>query len=535
MTESIAPQVAKKVRCAMNALTQAPDALIVAQAEETSMALAPGVTKTLSGYVEETTMADFDFRNQQRTFEMLGYAHNPSVYANGSQDYVGNRFAAQQAGGATMAELRGENATRRAESRAMKKRRKGTTGDASIVDGPGAYVGPWGGWEGEQGEPVPQEAVGPTADELQAVEESAEKRKLDLGKLTRRRELDEVRGTEKSIFHGASMHDYQGRTFMHIPTDADVNLRGEPGALQSYIPSTCVRTWTGHTKGISALRLFPNSGHMVLSGSMDTKIKLWDVYREGGVLRTYLGHAKPISDVSFSPDGRQFLSAGFDHWIKLWDTESGVCLKSYLLDSVANCICFHPQKPHIFLAGTSDKKILQYDTTTDQVTQEYNQHQGPVNTITFVDEDKRFVSTSDDKTMRVWDFDIPVVVKLVADPSMQSMPSVALHPDQKWLACQSMDNQMLVYNADNFKQSKRRTFRGHQVQGFACEIGFSPDGRFVSSGDRQGNLVFWDWKSGGLLKRLPCHKDVLIAHDWLPHETSKVVTGGWDGLIRLWT
>jgi pre-mRNA-processing factor 17 len=63
-----------------------------------------------------------------------------------------------------------------------------------------------------------------------------------------------------------------------------------------------------------------------------------------------------------------------------------------------------------------------------EITQTYDQHLGPVNTITFVDNNRRFVSTSDDKTIRGWDYDIPVVIKYIAEPYMHSMPAVALHP-----------------------------------------------------------------------------------------------------------
>ncbi|KAA1116086.1 pre-mRNA-processing factor 17 [Puccinia graminis f. sp. tritici] len=154
-----------------------------------------------------------------------------------------------------------------------------------------------------------------------------------------------------------------------------------------------------------------------------------------------------------------------------------------------------------------------------EITQEYDQHLGPVNTITFVDENRRFVTTSDDKTIRAWDFDIPVVIKYIAEPAMHSMPAVSLHPNNKWLAMQSLDNQVLIYSADSFKQNRKKRFAGHTIAGYACEVGFSPDGKFLSSGDGSGSMVFWDWKSCRILKRLKCHDQVIISHSWLPHET----------------
>ncbi len=74
--------------------------------------------------------------------------------------------------------------------------------------------------------------------------------------------------------------------------------------------------------------------------------------------------------------------------------------------------------------------------------QEYNYHLGPVNSVTFIDEGRQFVSTSDDKTIRVWEFGIPVQIKYIADPSMHSMPVVATHPSNNYLLMQSLDNQV---------------------------------------------------------------------------------------------
>ena len=46
----------------------------------------------------------------------------------------------------------------------------------------------------------------------------------------------------------------------------------------------------------------------------------------------------------------------------------------------------------------------QWDIRSGEIVQEYDRHLGPVNTITFVDQNRRFVTTSDDKSLRVWEW-----------------------------------------------------------------------------------------------------------------------------------
>eukprot|EP01043_Picozoa_sp_COSAG02_P000705 COSAG02_NODE_13_length_57813_cov_14.298276_39_plen_82_part_00 len=47
-----------------------------------------------------------------------------------------------------------------------------------------------------------------------------------------------------------------------------------------------------------------------------------------------------------------------------------------------------------------------------RVLQEYDQHLAAVNSITFTDGGRRFLTSSDDKSMRVWEYGIPVVMKV---------------------------------------------------------------------------------------------------------------------------
>ncbi|KAF9015048.1 pre-mRNA splicing factor [Cyathus striatus] len=481
----------------------------------------------LAGHVEEQSMTEHAFRSQHLTHAILGYSANPSVDPN-APTILGSVESAKANNFATLDTLRAS----RNQRKELKRKRK-DKGKLEIVDGEEAYVGPWASWKGE--EPKDNFLAGmEPGDGDEEDEEDEESEPEFVGKKARPKKG--APGQESTVFHGKSLTDYQGRTYISPPLADAPNLVQETGSQDCFIPKVCIHTWTGHTQGVSVIRTFPETGHLLLSGSMDTKIKLWDVYTHGNCLRTFNGHVKAVKDVTFSNDGRRFLSCGYDRQMKLWDTETGQCLKRFSNGKIPYVIRFHPDedKQNIFLAGMSDKKIIQYDMDSGEITQEYDQHLGPVNTITFVDENRRFVTTSDDKTIRAWDFDIPVVIKYIAEPHMHSMPAVTLHPSKKYFAAQSLDNQILVYSTDNFRQNRKKRFAGHSVAGYACQVGFSPDGKWISSGDGEGNVVFWDWKTGRIKSRLKAHSKVVIAHEWLPHETSKVITASWDGLIKLW-
>ena len=72
------------------------------------------------------------------------------------------------------------------------------------------------------------------------------------------------------------------------------------------------------------------------------------------------------------------------------------------------------------------------------------------------------------------------------------------------------------------------------VLGCANQVAFSPDSKYVLSGDGEGRACIWDWKSSKLYRTFKAHDSVCIGIQWHPLETSKVATCGWDGLIKYW-
>lgn len=471
---------------------------------------------TSTGFIEPAHISDFQFENQRRTFHSYGYALDPSADGTaGSDNFVGHLEAAYNTDGKTVFEsnkIKPEN-----------RRKRHKNDDSTDIEG---FLGPWGKYVDEELVSQPNEKEKADIEEMMAKKQRRNKR-----------EPEEKPVEEKTTLHIDDAVDYQGRSFLHPPHDVGVSLKADARPDRCFLPKALIHTWTGHTKGISAIRLFPRSAHLLLSCGMDAKIKIWEVYNERRCVRTYLGHRQAVRDIAFNSRGTQFVSAGYDRYLKLWDTETGAVVKRFTSRKIPYCVKFHPDfnKQHLFVCGTSDKKILCWDTRSGEIVQEYDRHLGAVNSITFVDENRRFVTTSDDKSLRVWEWDIPVDMKYIADPTMHSMPSVTISPNGKWLACQSLDNKIVIFSAMNrFKMNRKKTFEGHMVSGYACGLDFSPDMSYLMSGDGEGKCYIWDWKTTKLYKKWQAHDGVCISALWNPHETSKVITAGWDGLIKYW-
>ncbi|KAJ9150474.1 Pre-mRNA-processing factor 17 [Pleurostoma richardsiae] len=473
----------------------------------------------LTGYAQETFISEHTFRSKHRAVER---GDGPErEFKTGEQI--------------------------KAEAAAIRSKREGK-GNATIADGDGSYVGPWAKYKRAEYEEVEVDEDHQLAsdEEYEVVEEADEGDVVESGTvlsapaqaIARRKEVEEM-GDETTTFHAESEYDYLGRSrIMHVPQDLDIDLRKPVGEITNYIPKKLVHTWRGHTKAVTALQLFPKSGHVMLSGSADCTVKIWDVYHERELLRTYSGHSKAISDLSFNLGATQFLSGSYDRMMKLWDTETGKCVAKFTTGKTPHCLKFNPdpQHSHEFLAGMSDKKIVQFDVRAgNDPVQEYDHHLAAINTITFCDQNRRFITTSDDKSLRAWDYNIPVPIVYRAEIDMYPMTRAASHPSGKYVAYQSSDNQIVVYNStDKFRQNKKKSYRGHNNAGLAIGVDISPDGQFLASGDSGGYVCFWDWKTCKMYHKIQASDQAVTCVLWHPQETSKVVSAGMQGDIKFW-
>jgi len=483
----------------------------------------------LTGNVEKHSMSEFAFHKEFHTFHNFGYASNPArQFEEGRETLKSTEFGNTAQLGKGIWDKANKRRRVAEEVGDAAAPQKSPEADEEENDGPEQDLTEGGKWGGFVDEALNRREIDKAA---KAREEEVERQK---------EEEKAVEGEERetkeritSVFHGQRETDFQGRSWL----DNKTQLPKDVDERQCYLPKKWIHTWSGHTMGVQAIRWFPKTAHLILSAGMDAKIKIWDYHNQRKCLRDYMGHDQAVRDINFTEDGRRFYSVSYDKNVQYWDTETGQIISTFTNKKTPFCVAVHPDpsQQNIIVTGCSNKKAVQWDANSATIVQEYDEHLGAVNTVTFCEDGKRILTTSDDKKIFLWEYGIPVVVKHIAEPTMHSCPAVTVHPNKKHLICQSMDNKIICYEAfGKFKFQGRKTWKGHINAGYAIQPNFSSDGQWVMSGDTDGKVWFWDWAKQKNYRVLKAHDGVCIGCMWHPTNMSRVVTCGWDGAIKLW-
>ena len=81
---------------------------------------------------------------------------------------------------------------------------------------------------------------------------------------------------------------------------------------------------SGHTYVVTSLT-FSSDGTLLVSGSRDDTVKLWDV-QTGGVIKTFRGHTDCVLSVAISADCTMIISGSSDKTIHLWDIQISIIM-----------------------------------------------------------------------------------------------------------------------------------------------------------------------------------------------------------------
>jgi WD40 repeat protein len=135
------------------------------------------------------------------------------------------------------------------------------------------------------------------------------------------------------------------------------SIIGNSALLYRVSDGSLVRTFSGHTKGILSLA-FNQSGTVLATGSMDMSVKLWDV--NGSLQRTLTVDDNFVEGVSFDPAGVFVAAGGLNKAVKIWRVSDGMLIRALTgYTSTVTSTRFSPDG-RLFLTGGYNGRIQIY-------------------------------------------------------------------------------------------------------------------------------------------------------------------------------
>ena len=176
-----------------------------------------------------------------------------------------------------------------------------------------------------------------------------------------------------------------------------------------------IRRFSGHTEAVKALSLSPDGKYFV-SGGYDRKVKFWNLNISNNELTTLTDHISDVTAVVFSPDGKLVASGSDDGTVIVSevDYEAGFLrpINTYKGHQVSTMI-FTPDSKKLII-GSFDATVSVYDIASNKEMFVFDKHKSTIRGLAVSGDGKYVFSSSWDSTTRIWTLDTKKEVAMIA-------------------------------------------------------------------------------------------------------------------------
>lgn len=307
---------------------------------------------------------------------------------------------------------------------------------------------------------------------------------------------------------------------LHAERDRLLTTSGEPGRQADI-----------HCFSISA------NGRLLAAGGADGRVFLLSLGEDGvadGTKWVIQAHDE-VNDVAISPDGRWVASAGQDGRVRLWASDDGTLVRDVVQGEAPQfAVAFSPSGRTLACGGGNKSLFLSHDDSHTEiraldpvakaVAAGELESDAEIESIAFISDEQIVFACG----RLIGILDLPSNGLRVLAGHRGTVDSIAVSPDRRRLLSVGTDREPRLW--DLASASTLGVLSQHPSWVVGC--GFSPDGRWLVTGCRDGVLRVFD--AGTLDLKRPFVGHIGRTWDVKFDASGKIVSAGADGTLRRW-
>lgn len=269
---------------------------------------------------------------------------------------------------------------------------------------------------------------------------------------------------------------------------------------------------------------FSPDGATLASGRLDGTLQLWNLTtgRQDKVLK---GHTRQISTLKFNADGTLLASNSPDGAIYVWDVDTGRQRLSLTAQSSEQRFAFSSDGVTLAIAyGGADLPVQLYNTASGEEVAELTEHRQVISLVFGPD---GLITSGLDGKLQLWDEEIGASRTISDRAGWNTI--LAISPHGSKLASNEWRGVLRLWDMTSGSPGDAQI--GHTSP--VTSIAFSPDGMLLASGGEDGTIWVWEVATNSLHKALLGHLGRVTGVAFSP-DGNLLASSGFDRTVRLW-
>lgn len=360
-------------------------------------------------------------------------------------------------------------------------------------------------------------------------------------------------------------------TAMALSSDGAAIFAGLAGGeikIIDYASSELRQTIQAHEGIVFSIAVSDGSKYLATS-TEGSDVKIWDI-ASGNLVTSIEGYKKFVSSVALSPDAGKLVLGGSSNDIKVFDPATGRQIRTLQgRTSAATALAIVSKKR--IVAGYADSSVKTWDLSSANVLKTFAPHKGAITSVVAPDKDDVIVSSSVDKTVKIWNAKDFSVARTIDCEGLGGVTSAAVSPDSKLIAIATSDMSVKIWEAESGKEigivsglsgpaqsldisgdgkllaiacgdgavklfelpacKELRVLSGHTSP--VNSVTFSGDNKLILTGSSDKTVRVWDASTGETIKTLSGH-GASVSVTIFNGDGTLAFSGGQDGTIKMW-